>query len=401
MSHANITFHADEIRIAVISDIHAYSKIDKDKPKPSHYHTTENRRLERHHPLPGLFDLINNASLTADILLLPGDLGDKADPDGITIAWQDMCKVAERLKSTTMLSTVGNHDVNSRGAAVDACATLRQLDPKFPCDDPNYTSYWGAHFSVTELEHIRVVLLNSCAHHDGHLEMEKYHGRVLPETVAALERSLRGAKRKPLNILLTHHHVIHDAKDGENDTEVMRNADELMSLLNSGEFGEWMIIHGHRHEPRLSYASGGGLSPTVLSAGSFSATLYPDLASRSRNQFHLITFSLSALAHYGLVGQIQTWSWHKGCGWRPAGTMDGLPHHSGFGMRGPMRSAAAEIAGLVRNACTDWKMVVERLPLLRFLVPVDLLGLFVMLRSDFGIGAEFSDLGLPTQLRAL
>ena len=46
----------------------------------------------------GLLKLIRDEKLKADVLLCPGDIGDKADPAGIEYGWKALHRVAEALK---------------------------------------------------------------------------------------------------------------------------------------------------------------------------------------------------------------------------------------------------------------------------------------------------------------
>ena len=66
----------------------------------------------------------------------------------------------------------------------------------------------------------------------------------------------------------------------------MVNGSLLLSLLE--RFGFQLVVHGHKHHPKLSYAAGGGASPAVLASGSLAAIATPILATNARNLFHLV-----------------------------------------------------------------------------------------------------------------
>jgi hypothetical protein len=65
------------IRIAVASDLHAFSGKGE---RPSHLDIKMSEALRLQHPISALIELIHAESLSADYLLSPGDLGDRADP---------------------------------------------------------------------------------------------------------------------------------------------------------------------------------------------------------------------------------------------------------------------------------------------------------------------------------
>ena len=75
------------------------------------------------------------------------------------------------------------------------------------------------------------------------------------------------------------------------------------------------IIHGHRHEPRITRHSASGVEQLVFAAGAFSAQL-EELASRTRNLFHYM--ELNANNGSDIVGDLRTWAFSFGTGWREA-----------------------------------------------------------------------------------
>jgi hypothetical protein len=61
-----------------------------------------------------LFALLKHDHLTADLLLSPGDLGDKADPTGIQLGGQTLNRLKDQLEARELVASAGNHDVDSR-----------------------------------------------------------------------------------------------------------------------------------------------------------------------------------------------------------------------------------------------------------------------------------------------
>ncbi len=272
------------LRFAVASDLHVYEVEGDNSPSALRVGADETDHLR--HPIAALLHLIRSQDLRADALLCPGDLGDRASTAGIQYAWAKLVQLQKAIRAKELFATVGNHDVDSRGKSnkFDPRGFLQTLDPPFPYKTLAISDhYWSRHFAVIERSNFRIVLLNSSAFHG--YESEHIHGRVSEHTLSALEKALVRSKTPPLvNILLCHHHpMLHsDRKLGDHDT--MKQGQELLDMIN--QHSEWIVIHGHKHDPRLSYASGqSSVTPIVFAAGSLTASLYPEIASSARNQF--------------------------------------------------------------------------------------------------------------------
>jgi hypothetical protein len=159
-------------------------------------------------------------------------------------------------------------------------------------------------------------------------------------------------------------------------------------MLGQGLYGEWLIIHGHKHHPKLSYAAGGQSAPIVFSAGSLCAQLYAELGTLARNQFYLIDLPHALYGRYGFVGTFQAWDWNTGLGWRranPSGS--GLPGYGGFGFRGNLQLIAAQTATEVSTGAVDWNALRQKIPQLDFLLPSDLGTLLQILERQHNIKA--------------
>lgn len=361
-----------KVTIAVVSDLHASCARD-DTPR-SHLRLAGAEELETTNPVLGLKALIDKASLTADIVLCPGDLADKAEPIAIRYAWCCVHEIAEKLRATHTIATAGNHDVDSRHQhnSFDAKGILQTLCPPFPIpDEAAFDKYWSRHFAVIEGEIWRIVSLNSSAFHGGSPD-ECQHGRISSWTLDALKRVLDAGSSRPLNILLCHHHPHQHAEIGLGEKDLMRGGHELLALLGSGRYGEWIVIHGHKHHPKISYASGTtACSPVVFAAGSLSAVLYPELQTRARNQFYLLEFCADEITRHGLVGRFRAWDWAIGDGWVPAGKRSGLPAFGGFGNRTLHRVLAERINDVISDPSTLWSTVCDSIPEARYLLPTD------------------------------
>jgi 3',5'-cyclic AMP phosphodiesterase CpdA len=392
------------VRVAVASDLHAFDR-GTDTTDPSHLDVSTREDILEQHPISGLLDLISKFGLTADMLLCPGDLADKANPGPLKYAWRKLHEIGESLSAKIVAATAGNHDVDSRFAYndYDAKGMLQSLSPGFPSSDMVRSDfYWSRNFAVEVGDDHRLVLLNTSAYHGyspPNRPPEYEHGRVASATLSALERHLGALEEKPVNMLLCHHHPTPLTEFGD-DREYMANGDRLLELLGSGKYGSWMVIHGHRHVPKLQYAQGSSTSPVIFSAGSLSATIFPRARRRASNQFYIVEFPKVDLSlNVTLPGRILAWDWAHGIGWTPAGADSGLPAISGFGHRGGTGPLAHRIASLIPDDAgwAKWSDVEASVPEVMFLTPSDMQGLRAELQRR-GLGVTESHPGVPAQV---
>ncbi len=214
---------ADHLTIAIASDLHAHDGSATPDQRPSHYSTADPEDTA-HHPISGLLKLIEDESLIADLLLCPGDLGDKAKPQSTAHAWHSLQRIGEALRVEMLAATAGNHDVDSRYNYndYDAKGWLQCLDPLFPiAPDELYDRYWSRHFAVVRFEDICLVLLNSSAYHGGPSD-EYEHGRISTRTLTALRDAVSSGLSR-INILLCHHHPHHHSELGLGEADLMKN----------------------------------------------------------------------------------------------------------------------------------------------------------------------------------
>jgi hypothetical protein len=190
-------------------------------------------------------------------------------------------------------------------------------------------------------------------------------------------RDLRDLPPKPINVLLCHHHPIEYAEFDEADRSTIVGGALVLKALQSGDYGPWLVVHGHKHVAHLAYAPGAGASPVLFSAGSVSAYLSGPQSERASNQFYVIEFDEMAAAHIPaqMAARFRSWSWVSGDGWKPSLPGAGLPSHGGFGIRVDPRRTAKDIAdALVRagRKALTWQELVSARPEVEFLIPDDL-----------------------------
>jgi len=287
-----------------------------------------------------------------------------------------------------LIATVGNHDVDSR-------KTSSHADPFYlprnfsPGDFPSSTAeqrdkFWLDGFFVHELADLRLIVVNSVLWHQN--EVEAKRGAIREGQLENLERVLERCSAKSFNITLVHHHPIPHENLGLGYDDLMVNGGPLLDLLERFKFH--IVIHGHKHYPRLRYSSGGANSPTVFAAGSLSA-FSPQMLSNTRNLFHRILINNQEVADCVRQGIIESWEYNSGKGWSlPKTRSADFPAVAGFGCRASCRELAkrtAEFLHLNADEYRRWSDVVAKFPQLSFLLPSDLEAYGEYLRSDHGL----------------
>jgi len=243
------------------------------------------------------------------------------------------------------------------------------LRPMFPASSrQEFEGFWAKGFCLLEQDHFRVLVINSVASHTN--EKSAKQGLVSNQQLDDIARSLNTAAVKPFQIAVCHHHpMLHeDINLGKSD--VMENGSLLTALL--AERGFDLVVHGHKHHPKLSYAP--GATPiAVLASGSFAAGMKSGLATRTRNVFHIVTLHKDDSRNGCIEGTVLTWQFRQWKGWTPA-TWDSaeFPHRTGFGCHEPPGKLAEEAEAVFRKRGVDvckWPDVALGVPELRFVPP--------------------------------
>lgn len=375
------------LRIAIMSDIHADERENQDtrvfvepqSPRAGQY------------PLTDLENLVSAQRLRSDYLLLPGDIANKANAEGLQYGWRRSHAIAAEL-GARLLATAGNHDVVTHSFAPDPAATLKDLLPSFPTGDPSLDAhYWERGWSVVEAPDHRIVILNSTADFPSYpvdvvqdSDRDAYfkfvdRGGLGPNVEAELESYLASAEPK-LNLLLVHHHPLeHQLRSHLQDTYgPMRRGGELIELLTRAyATGRWLVVHGHKHIPQLANAtSTSSNGPIMICAASLGAKIWDPVNTVARNQFHIVEVDADLDGGGpGLLGTVRSWTWGVGIGWyRSERLGSGLPGLAGFGSTIEPRVLLARINESVPQAPG---MFVQRHELLRtvpelpYLMPED------------------------------
>jgi predicted phosphodiesterase len=309
---------AIQLKIAIISDLHCYL------PDPGIKSTLESflivgaKRVPAvRHPVQSLIDLIKREEIKIDTLLCPGDLTNKSCQEGLSQAWSHIQELGREMDCKNIICTLGNHDVDSRKINTkDPFQLPRTIHPDFLFNDKNIDrQYWADGFALIEgMDHnILYLVINTVADHTD--EQTASRGAFADFRIDLLEKQLEqyaANSDQQLRIALMHHHPIQHSSLDYSSEDVLSNGDILMDLLSKNKFK--LLIHGHRHQPRLRRYVCNRNQMLILASGSFSAMLY-GIGSTTRNLFHTVNITKKEST---ILGSINTWEFHHGLGWNRA-----------------------------------------------------------------------------------
>ncbi len=371
--------HKTSLTIAIVSDLHAVSSDSKDHENT--YLTSSMAVANDKNPVSSLCRLVDEENLKADALVCCGDMGNIADAGGIRYAWKQIHKIKNHLKTKNLIATCGNHDVNLKTPST-RWKTLKTLNPLFPSNKyKTRNSFWKSHYFIQENKNYRFIVLNSAAHCTN--ETELGHGYISENVIQEIAFKLKRKPKKLINIFVCHHHPHKHMEKDLGEYDEMRNGQLLLKLLGDSVIGDWIVIHGHKHHPKIQYASGNSSAPTVFSAGSLSAKINCKLG--VRNQFHIIKFPFKDIQSLGPVGIFKTWEWGYTEGWRPSKSESGLPYIGGFGFR-KYNSLAKDIKKILgRKPFISWNDIKKKIPQVQYLLPDDLKSLLESLEEVYKI----------------
>jgi len=326
------------IKIAVMSDLHCRLQGD---PNDSLLTVGALRVPATINPVASLKALIDTEHLSADLLVNPGDFTNKARQEGLAEGWMLSQEIGRKLQVDSVIPVIGNHDIISRreGAQFPVFHFVQNLDVDFPfAEQSKNSAFFGDGFCVIRRAPVEIIAINTVIEQTD--EASANRGTFSQERIARLESQLDGTLTEPIRIALMHHHPILHSGISMGDNDVLEHGDMLLSALR--RLGCKFVIHGHKHEPRLTHVNG----MTVLASGSLSANLQ-QFGSSFANTFHLIT--IESDGHSDPKGTIKTWAFHYGHGWKKAGVYCGLPHITGFGNTIPIPTMSQALLGLASS----------------------------------------------------
>lgn len=370
-----------KFRVAIASDLHCHSLRECSGRQESGLIAGLARHPASQHPVQALLEMIDREKLMTDLLVCPGDLAHKVSSIGFEHAWFEMRSLRDALGASDLLGTLGNHDVSSRSNRGDPFFLAKSSHSDFPLSSSqNRDHFWLHGYTIYPTSsHSDVVVLNTAFHHFS--ESEAVRGTFPDERIDSLQATLSKLPNPGMRMALMHHHPILHSFPGSPSVDVLPNGDRLLNVL--GCAGCTFIVHGHRHQPRLSRHCNGGQLLLVLAAGSFSRNLGADLSSVTRNLFHIVDWNQeSDLEPWGTI---RTWEFRWGQGWKPASAASaGFPYTAGFGPASVLDIERRLIAYLnqMTQRWIPFEDLVNAIPDLIYLIPDELNNVLCSIESN-------------------
>ena len=359
-----------KLKIAIFSDFHCHNKENNNNIQESYLLTDVDVELFQD-PFKSFKHLIENGvALTSDILILPGDYTNKCDPEGLKYGWGLAKEIGRLLKVQSILPNIGNHDVDSRKKrGDDPFELIKTFAVDFPFSENSMNElFWKQGYLIFESETYRVLIINSVHNHTNEEMATK--GLIDQTTINKIEEELKSCTNNKINIAVCHHNPIEHSHYNTGSKDFMFNGDEIITILDRMSFD--IIIHGHKHDPRIRYAQGGANSPTIFSAGSFSAFKNLQLQG-ANNTFHIITFECSD-SQIG-KGTIDTWFFVPTKGWQQNIKNNFFEPRIGFGQVVDIKSLSTRIHSwfsLKTENYIEWPDFINTFKEIEFMIPSDI-----------------------------
>ncbi len=369
-------------KIAVISDLHVgdNTRFHEFGVNPAKDKALKTRFVD------SFSEFIKKEKISADILVVAGDISESARPSEIKTAIKMIEFIRDKLEvePNNVFLVPGNHDLDRSAMKLGHEAhdddkkyydslgfgTYKHsethdqkgwFDPSL-CEEPFYKIWKTKDF---------LFLGYNSAWNDGP-KKNPHHGHAGEVHLEKIEDEIQklGDIKDLYKIAVVHHHFLpfSDPIPDFIDLSQMTNAENFMNLLVQNKFD--FAIHGHKHIPRFrAYSDEAGWPLPILCAGSLSAVLHNELAGLATNQFHLIELEGREKDEDSVFGYLRNWAFINSKGWIPSGTTCGIESKLPFGSF--LRQG--ELKNLIRHAITsispdsnDWKKLVDLEPKLKF-----------------------------------
>ena len=185
-----------------------------------------------------------------------------------------------------------------------------------------------------------------------------------------IKKELTQTNPAKFQIAIVHHHPMPHEGLGLGSADLLILGSELLRLLEQHSFQ--IVVHGHKHYPRLNYAQGGSSPPAVLAAGSFAAL--GKMLTSTRNLFHIIELFDESFPCCSGPGLVRSWQYSFLKGWDiPTEESSDLPPIAGFGFRGNPVDLAIQTELLIgQEQLLSWDELLKHLPAVQFMLPTDM-----------------------------
>ncbi len=337
---------------------------------------------------------VKEAGIAPDLLLIPGDITNRAHPVEFHVAGQAIERLANALGLTfpgDVVIVPGNHDVNWKSVSQfpddsTAYSTRSRYDPlrfeDWPFDrmmaSGNRHLCEAPYFAVYSKKDWLVVAFNSSSH-DGPLSSpDKEHFGLAPDaSLDALKDELEslGPRGQETRVFLVHHHVVprdERARD-QRDPSLLVNSSDLLDLL--GKYSFDLVIHGHKHVPALStHVTASNVPLTVFGAGSFSATISPVNAGPIQNYFHSVEVDGRHPTEGTVMGRVRSWAYVIPEGWQKGVSVLGIDHVYPYGCHLPPAALVSRVHAIVTQQFRPGHEFVEWRDVMAAVSELDYLG---------------------------
>lgn len=378
---------AGEVKLVVISDLH-YRKHPNQEVRPA----AASRGAGDYDPVAAFVDTLRSDGVSADYVICPGDITDRASPDGLKFGWERLKEIKGVVGARHLIAATGNHEVCSRDddpvheragnseASVDPLGMLQSL-PDYPSSHWNGSDrswvYWGRGYEFIDDGVALFLLINSSHFHPTMRANEFERGRISDQTLKRLSDEIgektASSDAKVFIAVLHHPPVSHESLQHDLGRIEMFNGSRLVEILDRSGY-PWLILHGHKHAGRLVMAQGAGCQPIVFAAGSIGADLVGHQAGLyTKLQGYVLTIDLSDGPLHTLRGNVVSYAWVDNKWGLATAPRHGIPTGCGFSspsinvndLAGRLRSGVIE-KGLDYLKLSEMKAEV---PELRYLMP--------------------------------
>jgi len=366
------------MRICIIGDMHCKHQLNIDEPSDTLLISNKPRIPATQHPVASLLNLIRKENLTSDILLCPGDLGDKADEQGIFSSWNFLEEIKAKINAQLLLGIPGNHDINSRRKlGKDPFTFIKTFHENFPVLDQNQKSqFWDLGFCIISYQDSIFLLINTV--YDHLTEEQANQSNIRLETLEKIKEDLSKPQFKVTGkkICMLHHHPIkHSNIKNWKDSDSIERGDDLVKLLHENNFD--IVIHGHKHQPRIVEYN----SLPIFATGSFAS--FANLQGTGlETMFHIVELQPNTRK-----GTIISWQFDILNGWSQKSNII-FPPRIGFGCTTEITKIASQIHELFINNKKRplfYEDIVKNIEDIQFIIPEQLIQLNTLLKETYKI----------------
>ena len=358
---------------------------------------------------------VGQAALRPDLLLIAGDITNRAHPVEFQIAGRAIERLTNALGLTfpdDVVVVPGNHDVNWKSISQfpeDTTAySIRSRYYPLRFDDWPFDRMMASngrhlceapYFAVYSRNDWLVVAFNSSSHDGPASSPDKEHFGLAPDaSLKALEDELRslGPRGQETRVFLVHHHVVprDDRARDKRDPSLLVNSSDLLALL--GRYSFDLVVHGHKHLPALSTEMTATNVPlTVFGAGSFSATISPVNAGPIQNYFHALEVDGRHPTDDTIQGRVRSWAYVIPEGWREGASVLGIDHVYPYGCHLSLTALVSRVQAVLSqqirpgHESVEWRDVMTAISDLEYLGPPalhDLIGRVCVAASMRSVG---------------